>query len=218
MQARYHLHLIVPFMLLAVAGFESLLDHATEERLGAGRRRALIVGIVAYVGLSPLIHLRFIRDVAFDEMREWTFVHELRDVIPEGCVVLEHTGLGMDSRMSRVGANIVERVPRSRYQVVPLQKDDLGVELSEEALAVLRDPPACLYFLQALPCTAAKPDAERLAPACHAVPGWLPHEEVARAEFESRVYDGNYGVHLGAVHRIELVLYRLDAPPSGPAE
>ena len=120
----------------------------------------------------------------------------------------------MDSRLDRVGAHAVDRFPRERYRVVPLQADDEGRELSDEALELLRDPPECLYFLQALPCVSAKPEQDRLAPACHAVPGWLPHEEVARAEFESRVYDGNYGRLLGPVSWIELVLYRLDAPRS----
>lgn len=211
MQARYHLHLVTPFLLLCAVGVDAGLRRIAT--LGVTRRR-VVVGVAAmYLAASPLLHVRFIRDVEFNEMREWTFVHELREQIEPGCVVLEHTGMGTDSRMERVGAYIEAGMPRQRFTHISLAKDDEGQQLSDEALAVLKDPPDCLYLLQALPCFSAKPDYRSIAPVCHDAMGWLVHEEVARVGFESRVYDENLGAHLGWVRWIDLALFRLRRPP-----
>jgi hypothetical protein len=211
MQARYHLHLVTPFLLLAAVGVDAGLRKLA--KLGATRRRVLSGIAAAYLAASPLLHLRCIRDAEFNEMREWLFVHELRERIEPGCVVLEHTGMGTDSRMERVGAYIEAGVPRQRFTHVSLAADDEGQQLSEEALAALTDPPACLYLLQSLPCFSAKRDDQMIAPVCHDAIGWLPHEEVARVGFESRVYDENLGAHLGEVEWIELALFRLSREP-----
>lgn len=211
MQARYHLHLVTPFLLLCAVGVDAGLRKSAQ--LGAMRQR-VVVGIVAtYLAASPLLHSRFIRDVEFNEMREWQFVHELRQQIEPGCVVLEHTGMGTDSRMERVGAYIEAGMPRQRFTHVSLASDDEGQQLSDEALAALTDPPECLYLLQALPCFSAKRDEQWIAPVCHDAIGWLVHEEVARVGFESRVYDENLGAHLGEVRWIELALFRLWRKP-----
>jgi hypothetical protein len=212
MQARYHLHLVTPFLLLAAVGVDATLRQLS--KLAVPQRRAVAGIMVLYLLASPLLHLRFIRDVEFNEMREWTFVHELREQIEPGCVVLEHTGMGTDSRMERVGAYIEAGVPRQRFTHISLAKDDAGQQLSDEALAALTDPPECLYLLQALPCVSAKHDEQPIAPVCHDAIGWLLHEEVLRVGFESRVYDENLGAHLGDVQWIELVLYRLWRKPS----
>lgn len=207
MQARYHLHLVTPFLLLSAVGVDAGLRQLAT--LDATRRR-VIAGIAAsYLAASPLLHLRFIRDVDFNEMREWVFVHELREQIEPGCVVLEHTGMGTDSRMERVGAYIEAGVPRQRFTHISLASDDEGQQLSKEALAALSDPPECLYLLQALPCFSAKRDDQRIAPVCHDAIGWLAHEELTRVGFESRVYDENLGAHLGEARWIELALVRL---------
>jgi hypothetical protein len=204
MQARYHLHLVTPFLLLAAVGVDAGL-----RQLGSARGRMLTGLVAAYLAASPLIHWRFIRDVEFNEMREWLFVHELREQIEPGCVVLEHTGMGTDSRMERVGAYIEAGVPRQRFTHISLARDDEGQQLSDEALAALTDPPECLYLLQALPCFSAKRDEQPIAPVCHDAIGWLLHEEITRVGFESRVYDENLGAHLGEFQWIELTLYRL---------
>jgi hypothetical protein len=204
MQARYHLHLVTPFLLLSAVGVDAGL-----RQLGRARGRVLTGLVAAYLAASPLIHWRFIRDVEFNEMREWLFVHELREQIEPGCVVLEHTGMGTDSRMERVGAYIEAGVPRQRFTHISLARDDEGQQLSDEALAALTDPPECLYLLQALPCFSAKRDEQPIAPVCHDAIGWLLHEEITRVGFESRVYDENLGAHLGEFQWIELTLYRL---------
>lgn len=211
MQARYHLHLVTPFLLLAAVGVDAALRRTA--KLGPTRRRVLIAIAATYLAASPLLHLRFIRDVEFNEMREWTFVHDLREQIEPGCVVLEHTGMGTDSRMERVGAYIEAGVPRQRFTHISLARDDEGQQLSEQALAALTDPPECLYLLQALPCFSAKRDEQLIAPVCHDAIGWLVDEEVTRVGFESRVYDENLGAHLGDVQWIELSLLRLRRRP-----
>ncbi len=211
MQTRYHLHLVTPFLLLAAAGIDALWRKLAG--LGDVRRRA-VAGVVAlYLLASPLLHLRFIRDVEFNEMREWLWVHSLREQIEPGCVVLEHTGMGTDSRMDRVAAYIEDGVPRQRFTHISLASDDEGQQLSEEALAALSDPPECLYLLQALPCFSAKRDEQHIAPVCHDAIGWAVPKEVARLGFESRVYDENLGAHLGEVEWIELALVRLYRRP-----
>lgn len=211
MQTRYHLHLITPFLLLAAVG----VDAAWRQLAGFGSaRRLAVAGLVGvYLAASPLLHARFIRDVEFNEMREWAFVHSLREQIEPGCVVLEHTGMGTDSRVERVGAYIESGVPRQRFTHIPLARDDEGQQLSDEALAVLADPPDCLYLLQSLPCFSAKRDDQPIAPVCHDAIGWLVHEELSRVGFESRVYDENLGAHLGGVEWIELRLFRLYRRP-----
>jgi hypothetical protein len=214
MQARYHLHLVTPFLLLAAVGVDAGLRQLAT--LGVTRRRVVVGVAAAYLAASPLLHLRFIRDAEFNEMREWMFVHELRERIEPGCVVLEHTGMGTDSRMERVGAYIEAGMPRQRFTHISLASDDEGQQLSDEALAVLRDPPECLYLLHALPCFSAKRDEQSIAPVCHDAIGWLLHEEVARVGFESRVYDENLGAHLGEVRWIELALFRLWRKPDMP--
>jgi hypothetical protein len=211
MQARYHLHLVTPFLLLSAVGVDAGLRRLAT--LDVTRRRVLVGIAASYLVASPLVHLRFIRDVDFNEMREWLFVHELRDRIEPGCVVLEHTGMGTDSRMERVGAYIEAGVPRQRFTHLSLASDEQGQQLSDEALAALTDPPECLYLLQALPCVSAKRDEQSIAPVCHDAIGWLSHEEVTRVSFESRVYDENLGAHLGEVEWIELTLFRLWPKP-----
>jgi hypothetical protein len=211
MQARYHLHLVTPFLLLSAVGVDAGLRRLAT--LDVTRRRVLVGIAASYLVASPLVHLRFIRDVDFNEMREWLFVHELRDRIEPGFVVLEHTGMGTDSRMERVGAYIEAGVPRQRFTHLSLASDEQGQQLSDEALAALTDPPECLYLLQALPCVSAKRDEQSIAPVCPDAIGWLSHEEVTRVSFESRVYDENLGAHLGEVEWIELTLFRLWPKP-----
>jgi hypothetical protein len=211
MQARYHLHLVTPFLLLAAVGVDATLRALA--KLGRTRGRVLAGIVAAYLAASPLLHVRFIRDVEFNEMREWMFVHDLRDEIEPGCVVLEHTGMGTDSRMERVGAYIEAGVPRQRFTHVSLARDDEGQYLSDEALAMLTEPPECLYLLHSLPCYSAKRDEQPIAPVCHDALGYLQHQQHVRMVFESRVYDENLGAHLGNVQWVELGLFQLRRKP-----
>ncbi len=129
MQARYHLHLVVPFILLASVGLDELYQ-----------RRAQLAKVAAVLlVLSPLIHLRFIRYVALNLPTEHRFTHSLRPQVPEGCTVLEYGGLHPDEvRWKRVGERFVRGDLSSDYLSVVLKPDD--------------DVDAAISSLQELPC------------------------------------------------------------------
>jgi hypothetical protein len=213
MQARYHLHLVVPFVLLAACGVEATLRGLAARReqpwLAGHRYPAVIAALIAYVVASPLIHLHFIRNVAFNDTREWLFVHSLREQIPAQCTVLEYVGDSSDSRMQRVGAYTVHETPQMRWEVYPIPQPTPGEpELPADIRALLEDPPECLYWYEGLPCYGHKATEEDKAPTCELLEGWLVLEEVARTEFDSEIYDENLAWGLGDRERIPLTLYR----------
>lgn len=211
MQARYHLHLIVPFLMLATCGVEAALrwlaaNRETKPWLAGRRYPAAIAGLVGYIALSPLIHIHFIRNTEFNDAREWLFVHSLRDDIPAQCTIIEYTGDGADSRMDRVGAYIQKGVLRSNWQVQPIPEPAPGEpDIPDEIRALLEEPPDCLFWYEGLPCLASKPLEAAKAPACDAIEGFVMLEKVAGTSFESEVYDENLAP---GVDHVELSLYR----------
>jgi hypothetical protein len=212
MQARYHLHLVPPHVLLAACGVEALLGWTWL----VGRRRQVILGALAtYVLASPAIHAHAIRNVDFNEVQEFRFVHSLRHTIPPQCTILEYVGIGADSRFDRVGRYVEAGQQHSSWTVVeiPLEGVDADVvlpdfELSPQVRALLDDPPACLYWYEGLPCLGHKPVHEPSAYACQAVAASLHLEEVERMSFPSQIYDESFAVGLGERDTIDLVLYR----------
>lgn len=219
MQARYHLQLLLPFMLLCVCGAEAGTRWLAEARervpyLAGGRDRLVRIGVVAYVGLSPLIHLHGIRNIAFNEMIEWKFVHGLREEIPAECTILEYTGKRSGMRFGRVGASVQGGVEQQRWQVVEILEPEPGqVDIPQEIRELLEEPPECMYWYQGLPCFGYKPPHEQRAGACHAIEGFVALEEVAGLSYESRVYDENLAQGLGDVSEIDLRLYRVHPKP-----
>lgn len=217
MQARYHLHLIVPFLMLAACGVETALRWLAANRdkqpwLLGRRYPAAIALLVAYVAASPLIHLHFIRNTEFNDAREWLYVHSLREEIPPQCEILEFVGTGADSRWARVGSYIENRVPRSRWQVHTIPAAEPGEpEIPADVRALLEDPPECLYWYEGLPCFGHKPIEGHKAPACDAIEGFVELERVTGISFESRVYDDSLAYGLREDDRIELSLYRVRA-------
>lgn len=217
MQARYHLHLVVPFMLLAATGAEAALRWLAEgeprscPRLLAwtrGRETLVARAGLVYLLASPLIHLHAVRNVELNDTREWTFVHTLREAIPPGCTVLEYTGRGADMRMRRVGTYSERGMERQLWEVVEIPMSQAGEhELPEEIRELLREPPECLYWYEGLPCFGNKPVELDKAPACDAIEGWIKLEEVAATQFDSVPYDGNLAFDLGQVEHIELRLF-----------
>ena len=249
MQARYHLHLIVPFLMLAACGFEFVLrwlaanrerkKAAGEPDLGpeaqrrvseraqaqpstirvwldsvkeavGGRYRAAVALLVGYVCASPLLHQHFIRNVQFNDMQEWLFVHSLREEIPAQCEVIEYVGWGSGSRFERVGTFVEHGVERSRWVVHSIPAPQPGEpEIPEEIRALLHNPPECLYWYEGMPCFGNKQLEEQKAAVCDAIEGFVRLEEVASTSFESRIYDENLARGLGEdVEQIELKLFR----------
>ena len=218
MQARYHLHLVVPFMLLAAAGAEAALRWLAEgderdcPRLLAwtrGRETLIARAGLVYLLASPLIHLHGVRNIELNDTREWAFVHTLRDAIPPGCTVLEYTGRGTDMRMRRVGTYTERGMEQQLWNVVeiPMGQDGEDNELPEDIRELLREPPECIYWYEGLPCAGNKPIELRKAPACDAIEGWITLEEVAATDFDSVPYDGNLSMDLGERDHIELRLF-----------
>jgi hypothetical protein len=217
MQARYHLHLIVPFLMLAACGLEVALRWLAANRHNkswlAGRRYpAVIALLIGYVCASPLLHKHFIRNTEFNDAREWLFVHSLREQIPAGCEVVEFVGRDAGSRFQRVGTYVEDGVLGSRWKIHEIPAVEPGEpELSEEIRALLFEPPECLYWYEGLPCLGQKQIEEHKAGACDAIEGFVTLEEVASTSFESRIYDENLGVGLGDLEHIELKLFRAHA-------
>ena len=69
MQARYHLHLVVPFAFLAALGIDAV----------ASKHRAAAALLMALVVASPALHAGFIGDVDFSDLNEHAFVADLVD-------------------------------------------------------------------------------------------------------------------------------------------
>lgn len=135
MQARYHLHLIVPFVLLAAAGLEALVRKHT--RAGWAAACMLL--------MSPAIHLRFIQDLDVNQPAENAFLLPLRKSIPEGCTVLEYVGdRKSDSRMTRLGAVLSAGEETDFYNVVHVGRDD--PKLAAEIIAARKQSCAMAYL------------------------------------------------------------------------
>jgi hypothetical protein len=206
MQARYHLHLVVPFVCLAACGLEALLERVRAHPL----RKPIAALVFAYLLASPLLHRGFIRDVDFNDQREWTWVHGLRDTIPPDCTILEYGGVSSGARFARVGSYVERNVPRRRWQVIELLEPAQGEpELDDAVRELLADPPACTYWYEGLTCFGNRPADTAIAPVCAAIPGFVALEEVERLEFESRPYDENLAEGLTENEPVVLRLYRV---------
>jgi hypothetical protein len=220
MQARYHLHLIVPFMLLAACGAEAALRWLASQRerhawLAGRRYQAAIAALVAYVVASPLIHLHAVRYVEFNEVQEWRFVHSLRDEIPPECSVIEYVGFGASPRLPRVGSYTEGGALKTSWRVlsIPLDSHEANltqheVELPEDVRAALEDPPECLYWYEGLLCYGFKPPGLDKAPGCALIESFVDLEEVAATSFASVPYDEILAGGLEDADRVELRLYR----------
>ncbi|MDQ3036185.1 MAG: hypothetical protein M3Y87_27540 [Myxococcota bacterium] len=216
MQARYHLHLAPPVLLLAAAAIVALWD----------RRRRVAWVAIAYVAVAPLLHADFIRDTAFNDVREFAFLRSARERLPEGCTVLEFQGaFDYDVRFVRMGAILESGERRQRWTVLPagaVPGSGGGDPLRAGIRDLVADPPECLAYYESLNCWAMKERDEPIAPACAALRELAPLEVLARTRFESRPYDENLARGFGpGLEALTLTLYRVrpraraDAPPTG---
>ena len=207
MQARYHLHLVVPFVFLASLGVVEVL--ARWPRWG--------IALCAYALLSPLFHMSFIRDVAYDDMREYEFVMAAKERIAEGCTVLEFVGAGEEvdgARFVRVGERHEGFSRVHRFEVVSIgAPPDADDPLRPEVRALLASPPECLYYYEGLLCWSAKDRSEPLAPACQAMRESGRLEPISREAFAPRVYDDRFARGYSPdLESIRLSLHRLRPP------
>lgn len=194
MQARYHLNLITPFVLLAAAATPALLRAPPWARLGAA----------LYLLASPLLHRGFVRDVDYFEMREFAFLESVRGRIPERCTVLEFLpALSTTdpsrthvSRVGRVGSRLRDGVSMRSWHVVPLGAlaptrpgEEPREVLSPAAREVIAHPPSCLMVYLGLTCRSHRPLTSRVAPVCDEVRSALDLAPMAEVRFRSHTYD-----------------------------
>ena len=213
MQARYHLHLVIPHILLVVCGVDAVLRRLLAPPAWTWWRpihgKLTMAALLLYALAVPVLHRTFITNVDFNDQREWSFVHGLRQEIPEQCTILEYVGHGNDSRFDRVGAHSLEGRSRPRWTIVEIPAGEPGQPpLSAEVLALLEQAPACLYWYEGLPCWGDKPEGEYQAPACKAISGYLELEAVATTTFPSRLYDENLARGLEQGQPVHLTLHR----------
>lgn len=191
MQARYHLNLITPLCVLAAASLIALLR--ARPRVGAA--------VAAWVALSPVVHLGFIRDTAFNEIQEFEFLTRARDLIPPGCTIIEYspssmrdgTGPQISSRLARIGALAGSRAfDRFEWRVInawrPPSTENGPDPLAPEARAALSGS-GCLFVYQGLTCLSHRETDDAPAAACEVLRPFLPVEPVAETVIASRIYD-----------------------------
>ena len=215
MQPRYHLHLLVPFVLLASIGAVELYRRS--------RRLVALAGVT--VLLAPLIGMSWIRDIGYSDMLEHQFVREARDLIPEGCTVVEYVGPRPDqaheSRFARMGQFLYQRKYGERFSSVVARLEPSergGLRLNDEARATLtQGPDACVYVYEGLFCWGRKETTESYAPTCTAVVDAAPLEPVLERYIPFRPYDRNVTAGMVEDRPMRLALSRV-VPRSNVAE
>lgn len=191
MQARYHLNLVSPVVLLASAALP-LVQRLPERFQGA---------LAALLLLSPWLHKDFIRDVDFTEMHEHAFLRRYRHLLAPGCTVLEfgpafdvpaaRYTLGLRApRMSEVNhrGTLGGAIGKPIGALPPdAQEDTLErFALPEDFVAA---PPACTYYYESAACTTHGPTSGGLAPACATMHDRFRLELVGEAHHAFRPLD-----------------------------
>ncbi|MFK8003838.1 MAG: hypothetical protein AB8H86_30020 [Polyangiales bacterium] len=191
-QARYHLHLVVPVVFMAAMGFELLQQ--------ASRKGGVVLGIIMLA--SPAVHLGFITDLEYNDLAELSFVRQVQSVIPEGCELVEYAPTDMDARFRRGGLVLADGNFSLPYTLV--------VQRPEQAL-VIGEATGCRLVYEGLSCLSEKERSEQIAPECGALLRSGSMSPVESVSFTSRVYDGNLarGFNPGT-ERIQLTLYRAE--------
>lgn len=196
MQARYHLNLITPFVLLAAAATPAALAWP----------RAAQALLAAYVLSAPFTHLGMERDVDYFEMRELAFLRRARASIPERCTVLEYLPASAFGGRAMVHASRVsralDRVVRGVWEadggrhLVPLSVAPGGLRgleaaeaLSPAAREVLSAPPPCVVFYEGLTCASHRPASAVTAPVCAEVHRLAALRPLRRERVRAHIYD-----------------------------
>jgi hypothetical protein len=192
MQARYHMHLITPLLLLAASAVPNLIGV-----------KWLAIPLGLYLAASPLLHLGFERDTRFNEMQEFAFLRGLREAgtVPDDCTVLEFSPAvdlrdphAFASRWHRMAFALQNGAYRMQWPVVSTGRiakaDGRSTEsLTPEVKDVIAKPPECLMVYEGLSCQSHKLPGQKQAPMCAAMHEQLELEPIAQTRFMSRVYD-----------------------------
>ncbi|NUO52923.1 MAG: hypothetical protein HOV80_29100 [Polyangiaceae bacterium] len=182
MQPRYHLHLLVPTLLLAAVG---ALEIAKRSRPAIG----LLCGTAI---VTPFLARNAIADVGSADTREYSFVRSIRDTIPEDCAVIEYIGdeNAKDARFGRIGLR-TGAPTHQRFRSVAVTRADGPNALVD---AVRHENDGCVFVYEGLACWGGKDPSEPYAPACAALDAMkLPsvaEEHVPARVYERRVLEG----------------------------
>lgn len=183
MQPRYHLHLVVPFLLLAASAVPRLTP----------RYGLALAGAAALMVASPWVHRDFIRDIDYAEMHEYELVRRARDLVPDDCTVVEYSQSPEELRFARIGA-LIGNSRAHRFRSVAVLADGSTGRGSPSVDELLRDPPSCLYLYEGLQCFRERPGGRELqARGCtalrHRIGERMPLESVLEATVPARLYD-----------------------------
>lgn len=206
-QARYHLHVALPFVALVGVGFMTV----------ARWRRWLGAAIAVYALAVPLVHQPAIHAKA-NEQHEADFVMGASRTVPPGCVVIEYTaGLHGDhgARFGRLGTKLQDGRRTATWRSVPVGTAfEPNAPLPEVDLAALptaaegRKP--CVFLFEGLPCLAVSAPSTPEHPGCVRLPG-TRLVEVESTTFPNRQYDPNLKLRdTPAGTPVKLTLYRVE--------
>ncbi len=205
MQARYHMHLVVPFLLLGALAVP---------RVAVRHRRWLALAAVS-IAAAPWLHQAFIHDVDYTEQREYAFVRRARDLVPEGCTVLEYTGGrhdGNELRFSRIGQR-ARPDGAQRFRAIGVFPDGRTADRQPALDALLADPPRCLYLYEGLACSAWRAPGEDYAAGCLTLRARLRATPVREGSAPVRLYDSaSQGDRAIRVARVPFRLSRAQLP------
>jgi hypothetical protein len=184
MQPRYHLHLLVPFLLLASVGGVALLR----------ARRGWFALAAATVAIAPLVSLGWIRDQSYVEQREYAFVRQSRELIAEGCTVVEFAGPSdkpHDVRFERIGLRLGGPSSKRFRVLTPhgQRAADGTTTLDAESLDALQSPGSCTYVYEGLGCWGQRAPDPAYAAECTAMLAVSPLETVLDERVPAKLYD-----------------------------
>lgn len=191
-QARYHLHLLVPVVFAAAMG----LDHiARRSPKGAFAVSAIMLA-------APLTHYEFVTDVNYNDLQELAFVREAQRTIPEGCEVLEYAATDMDARFRRGGLILADGRFSLPYTLVVQRPGEPSV---------VGAAPECRLVYEGLSCLSEKNRNEEIAPECAQLLRAGTMTPTQSVTFTSRIYDENLARGFSPhTERIQLTLYRAE--------
>jgi len=195
MQARYHLHLVLPFVALVAAG-----------GVAAVRRFPRAAWpLAALLLVSPLLARGFIEDTRFDPLAEFAFVQRAASQIPDGSTVLEFNG-GHGVRFGRLFDRLDDGVVGPRFHVITVDPTDDSQTLSTAAQEALSSG-SNLYIYEGLPCLGLP---RQPPPTTCAELLRTAHAETLMEEQPAhRVYDENLAPNHAPGQPVPLRMYRV---------
>jgi hypothetical protein len=207
MGARYHLHLVMPFLLMIAVGADWLWS----------RWRMAGVAFVLFMCAAPWLNRDFIGFIDFSDQKEWEMVLAAAEEIPDGCTIMEfavpdHPRFVYAGTVREPGTGYRERF---RVERVNLPQDHEGPPtlrpVEELRGIVAREAPSCLMYFESLLCWGYKEPGEGMNRACRGMHDLFTLEPVEQLTFEHSMYNDHNPP--GVVHGepVTLTLYRV--PP-----